>query len=197
MINFNNVKLSVTAGLSSQFPYGRACVALSGRSNVGKSSLLNTLVGRKSLAYVSSSPGKTVTINFYDIDGKIYLVDLPGYGYAKRSAEHKKVWSSLTDDYIQKNTPELMIQLIDLKAGATDDDALMMKYMLDSHIPFAVAATKCDKLNKTDRQAQLSGLRELLPHDIEIFPFSSLTGEGRKELIAYIDGKITEIKKKK
>ena len=103
-INVNNSRIAMTVGTHKQFPRDmRPQVALSGRSNVGKSSLINTLLGRKNLARVSSAPGKTITINYYDIDGKMFLVDLPGYGYAKRSMESKRAWSSLTEDYFLKN----------------------------------------------------------------------------------------------
>ena len=109
-INANNANIAITVGNSRQFPRDpRPEVALSGRSNVGKSSLINTLLGRKSLARVSSSPGKTITINYYDIDKKLYLVDLPGYGYAKRSQESKRGWSSLTEDYFVKNPSSIII----------------------------------------------------------------------------------------
>jgi GTP-binding protein len=168
-------------------------IALSGRSNVGKSSLINTLLGRKSLARVSSAPGKTVTINFYSIDKKLYLVDLPGYGYAKRNAEEQKKFSGLTDTYLRKNTPELIVQLVDLKAGATADDRMMFDYMNRTGIPYVIAATKCDKLNKTERAAHLAALLEdplLNPPEaekkIDIIPFSSLTGEGKQEIIALL-----------
>ena len=136
-INTNNANISITVGNSRQFPKDpRPEVALSGRSNVGKSSLINTLLGRKSLARVSSSPGKTITINYYDIDKKLYLVDLPGYGYAKRSQESKKGWSSLTEDYFVKNPSsdsiKLVIQLIDIRTGPTDDDILICAHSDDA-----------------------------------------------------------------
>ena len=114
-INLQNAALAVTAGKASQFPR-RAIpqVALIGRSNVGKSSLINTLLGRKALARVSSAPGKTITVNFYDVDGKLFLVDLPGYGFAKRPPAEKAAWSALTDGYFTKNPN---IDLLRLAAG--------------------------------------------------------------------------------
>ena len=131
--NVNNASISMTVGNSRQFPRDpKPEIALSGRSNVGKSSLINTLLGRKSLARVSSAPGKTITINYYGVDNKFYLVDLPGYGYAKRSMESKKSWSGLTEDYFLKNPSadaiKLVIQLIDIRTGPTDDDIMMIKY---------------------------------------------------------------------
>ena len=127
--NLNNVTLRISAGIPKQFPReGLPQIAISGRSNVGKSSLINTLLGRKALARVSSSPGKTITVNFYDIDKKMFLVDLPGYGYAKRSFEDKKKWSALTDGYFTAN-PNIdllrgVVQLVDSRIGLTEDDKL-------------------------------------------------------------------------
>ena len=146
----------MTVGNAGQFPRSpRPEIALSGRSNVGKSSLINTLLGRKSLARVSSAPGKTVTINYYNVDGKIYLVDLPGYGYAKRSLESKRVWSSLTNDYFVNNPSfdaiKLVIQLIDIRTGPTDDDIMMINFLIDTGIPFIVVTTKTDKLSKAQQ----------------------------------------------
>ncbi len=194
MLNTQNTVLAMTAGLPTQFPSdGLAQVALSGRSNVGKSSLINTVLGRKNFARVSSAPGKTITINFFKIDKKIYLVDLPGYGYAKRNAEEQKKFSGLTDTYLRKSTPGLIIQLVDLKAGATADDRMMFDFMNQSGIPYVIAATKCDKLNKTDRAAHLKALAEdplLNPPEagkkIDIIPFSSLTGEGKTDILALL-----------
>ena len=116
-LNLQNVNLKISAGMPKQFPSEPvAQVAFSGRSNVGKSSLINALLGRKSLARVSSSPGKTITINFYDVDRKLYLVDLPGYGFAKRSPDEKKQWSALTDGYFTQNKNidrlSLVLQLV-------------------------------------------------------------------------------------
>ena len=194
MLNTQNTVLAMTAGLPTQFPSDNLPeIALSGRSNVGKSSLINTVLGRKNFARVSSAPGKTITINFFKIDKKLYLVDLPGYGYAKRNAEEQKKFSGLTDTYLRKHTPGLIIQLVDLKAGATADDRMMFDYMNRSGIPYVIAATKCDKLNKTEKAAHLAALAEdpfLNPPEaarkIDIIPFSSLTGEGKQEIIALL-----------
>ena len=150
--NVNNVSLRLSAGRLNQFPREpKPQIALSGRSNVGKSSLINTLLCRKSLARVSSAPGKTITVNFYDIDKKLYLVDLPGYGYARRSQDSKRSWSTLTEDYFLKNPSEdalrLVLQLIDVRTGPTDDDIMMINFMVENEIPFEVVATKTDKLS--------------------------------------------------
>ena len=184
----------MTVGNAKQFPRDpRPEIALSGRSNVGKSSLINTLLGRKSLARVSSAPGKTITINYYGIDGKFYLVDLPGYGYAKRSMESKKSWSSLTEDYFLKNPSadaiKLVIQLIDIRTGPTDDDVMMINWMIDEDIPFIIVATKTDKLSKSRLAEALDDLDKNYFHGtgIEIYPFSSETREGKEQLWSKIN----------
>ena len=188
-INVNNCDIALTAGVQKQFPRDpKPQIALSGRSNVGKSSLINTLLNRKSLARVSSAPGKTITINFYNVDKKLYLVDLPGYGYAKRSMDSKRSWSSLTEDYFLKNPSadalKLVIQLIDIRTGPTDDDIMMINMMLDRAIPFIVVATKTDKLSKTALQNALDDLHKEYfdGTGIEIIPFSSVTRDGKDEV---------------
>ena len=188
-INVNNANIAITVGNSRQFPRDpRPEVALSGRSNVGKSSLINTLLGRKSLARVSSSPGKTITINFYDVDKKLFLVDLPGYGYAKRTAEDKKKWSELTDGYFTKNKNidlvRGVVQLIDSRAGITRDDAMMLEWMNSVGFPYIIVITKIDKLNKTERAASIEKITSdpLIAAGTPIIPFSSLKGEGKDEL---------------
>ena len=187
-LNLQNVNLKISAGLPGQFPADpRPQVAFSGRSNVGKSSLINTLLGRKSLARVSSAPGKTITINFYDVDRKLYLVDLPGYGFAKRNPEDKKKWSALTDGYFTKNRNidrlALVLQLVDSRIPPTADDEMMLEFLRSSGLPYAVVATKVDKLNATERKANLDALRaHPLIADVPLIPFSSLKGEGKEEL---------------
>ena len=187
--NLQNTKLLISAGEARQFPAAPVPqVAFSGRSNVGKSSLINALLGRKSLARVSSAPGKTVTINFYDVDGKLFLVDLPGYGFAKRPPAEKEKWSRLTDGYFTDNKNidrlALVLQLIDLKVGPTADDVMMLQYLTAAELPFIVVATKADKLNKTERTAALAALASHpdIPTDTPIIPFSALKGEGRDEV---------------
>ena len=179
----------MTAGFASQFPTDPIVqVALSGRSNVGKSSLINTLLGRKSLARVSATPGKTVTVNFYEVDKKLFLVDLPGYGFAARSKDSQGAWQSLTDGYFTKNKNidlvRGVVQLIDSRAGITRDDAMMIDYMNSVNIPYIVVITKIDKLNKTDRAAIIEKIThdDLIADGTPIIPFSSLKGEGKAEL---------------
>ena len=188
-INVNNAGIALTVGSRAQFPRDpRPQIARSGRSNVGKSSLINALLGRKSLARVSSSPGKTITINYYDVDKKLYLVDLPGYGYAKRSLQSKKAWSSLTEDYFLKNPSadaiKLVIQLIDIRTGPTEDDIMMINWMIDAGVEFIIVVTKTDKLSKTALQKALDDLESeyLEGTGIEVIPFSSVTRAGKDEL---------------
>ena len=188
-INVNNATISMSVGNQNQFPREpRPQIALSGRSNVGKSSLINTLLERKSLARVSSAPGKTITINFYDIDKKMYLVDLPGYGFAKRSYSSKRVWSTLTEDYFLKNPSvdslKLVLQLIDVRVGPTDDDIMMINFLIDSQIPFVVVATKTDKLSNTALKNTLERIHNefFLGTDIQIIPFSSVTKAGKESV---------------
>ena len=187
-INTQNVNLKISAGEPRQIlgdPTPQ--VAFSGRSNVGKSSLINSMLGRKSLARVSSAPGKTVTINFYDVDKKLYLVDLPGYGFAKRSPEDMRKFSALTDGYFTSNRNidrlKLVIQLVDSRIGPTKDDEMMMAFLADSGLDFCVVATKTDKLNATERKKNLAAIAEhplIKGHDV--IPFSALKGEGKEEL---------------
>ena len=163
-------------------------IAFSGRSNVGKSSLINTLLSRKSLARVSSAPGKTITINFYDIDKKLFLVDLPGYGFARRPLQDKEKWSALTDGYFTKNPTldllKLVVQLVDSRIGVTEDDRMMLDYMSAAGLPFVVVMTKTDKLNKTERNKNLPEIQNhpSVRGAIATIPFSSHNGEGKDEL---------------
>ena len=187
-LKLQNVILKISAGEPRQIPSDPlAQVAFSGRSNVGKSSLINSLLSRKSLARVSSAPGKTITINFYEIDKKLYLVDLPGYGFAKRTLEEKKKWSALTDGYFTQNDNidrlALVLQLIDSRIGPTKDDEMMLDYLRAAELPFAVVATKTDKLNATERKKNLAAIEaHPLISGAPVIPFSALKGEGKDEL---------------
>lgn len=193
-INTNLADIALTVGDPKRFPKDpRPEIALSGRSNVGKSSLINTLLGRKSLARVSSSPGKTITINYYNVDKKIYLVDLPGYGYAKRPKDQKQVWSNLTESFFLHNPSadalRLVLQLIDVRTGPTEDDVMMMNFMLENRIPFAVVCTKVDTLSKTQLANALEDLRQNYFSEvgIEPIPFSAVTREGKETLWSLIE----------
>ena len=188
-INLQNAKLTISAGLPKQFPRKAIPqIAFSGRSNVGKSSLINTLLGRKSLARVSSAPGKTITVNFYEVDEKLFLVDLPGYGFAKRPPAEKAAWSALTDGFFTNNPNidllKIIIQLIDARIGATNDDLMMLDWLQQSGIPFLVVATKMDKLNKTEAAKAEQKIRASagLPAEVQVIPFSSETREGKQAL---------------
>ena len=187
-MNLNNANLILTAGLPSQLPGIMRPeipqVAMCGRSNVGKSSLINRLLGRKKLARVSSEPGKTVTVNCYDIDASLYLVDLPGYGYARRSFSDREKWSKLIDKYFETPGQRLYLQLVDMKVGLTKDDEAMVQYLLSQDLPFAVVATKSDKLNATNKKAALESLRscEFISPDAEIIEFSALKKTGKDEV---------------
>jgi GTP-binding protein len=185
-MNLQNVNLQISAGQIRQFPGDPIPqIAMSGRSNVGKSSLINLLLGRKSLARVSSAPGKTITINFYNVDKKLFFVDLPGYGFAKRAPQDKAQWSALTDGYFTKN-PCIdrvcaVLQLVDSRIGPTEDDRMMLRYLAQTGLPYVIVATKADKLNATERracEAALANDPDILPGTAIIFT-STLKGEGK------------------
>ena len=154
-MNFQTVEFEAAAGRASQLPASTLPeVVFSGKSNVGKSSLLNKLVNRKALARVSATPGKTATINFYRLQ-QCRFVDLPGYGYAKVSQSEKARWGELVEGYFaQERKIALVIQLLDMRHKPTADDQNMLQFLLDTGHPFAVVCTKCDKLNKSETAAQ-------------------------------------------
>lgn len=188
-VTFANAELLISAGRTNQFPALPLPQAVfSGRSNVGKSSLLNAITGRKALARVSSAPGKTITVNFYKVDGKLMLVDLPGYGFAKRGTDARNTFSEVTEGYFTQNKNfdlcKFALQLVDMGVGPTDDDLMMMGFMHDRGIPFAVIATKSDKLNKTERAAALQKLADcpLITSETPVIPFSAKSLEGRDEI---------------
>lgn len=183
-LNLHNVSLALTAGNKAQLlSGGLPQVALSGRSNVGKSSLVNCLLGRKKLARVSSEPGKTITINYYNVDGALLLVDLPGYGFACRPKEDKARWSSLTQAYFERNAAlSGVLQLVDVRVGITDDDAQMLEWLGYYDIPYALVATKCDKLGKTALAQAAAGIisSPAVRPGTGCVLFSSLKGQGRE-----------------
>ncbi|WP_316638069.1 ribosome biogenesis GTP-binding protein YihA/YsxC [uncultured Ruminococcus sp.] len=181
-----NVTFTYSAGLSSQLrPDDRPDVVFSGRSNVGKSSLINKLCNRKGLARVSSKPGKTATINFFDA-GSFNLVDLPGYGYAKVSKVEKLRWAELVEGYFAANRDiALVVQIIDMRHKPTADDMNMINFLYDSNIPFIVVATKADKLNKGEYAAQLEQLSGIMANypNVGLYPFSALGGDGKEAIL--------------
>lgn len=195
-LNVQNASLRISAGLLRQFPGDPIPqVAFSGRSNVGKSSLINALLGRKSLTRVSKVPGKTITVNFYDIDKKLFFVDLPGYGFARRAPQEAAAWRELTDGYFTKNPNldrlSLVLQLIDSRVGPTADDDMMLDFLNSTGIPYIVVATKCDKLNATERRAAEAAFASYpkIANDTPIVFFSSLKGDGKAALWQHISAR--------
>lgn len=193
-MNFNEVSFEFAAGDVSQLPESSLPeVVFSGKSNVGKSSLINKLVQRKSLARVSATPGKTATINFFRLN-EFRLVDFPGYGYAKVSKGEKRRWADLVEGYFnQQRNVRLIIQIIDIRHAPSKDDLQMLEYLSHFQFPFAVVLTKLDKLNKSKAKEQIEYFNTLLSkyEDIKIIPFSSVTGEGtgeiRKTIVEYLE----------
>ncbi len=180
-----NAQFEAAFGISSQMMESTLPeIVFSGRSNVGKSSLINKIIGRKALARVSKQPGKTATINFYKLE-KFRLVDLPGYGYAKVSFKEKKRWAELIESYFnsERNIP-LVLQLIDMRHPPTSQDMDMINFLCDYEIPFVIVLTKSDKLNKTNREQRLLSLKgEFSDFDgVTFIPCSSENSEGLSDL---------------
>ena len=190
-MNFSNAEFLYTAGKASQLRESDLPeVVFSGRSNVGKSSLINKLVNRKALARVSSQPGKTATINFFRVGNSFNLVDLPGYGYAKVSHAEKVRWGELVEGYFsQKRNLALVVQIVDMRHKPTADDLGMIEFLVKSEIPFIVVMTKKDKLKKTQQTEQYEAMKALLGEyadNIKLFPFSAVKNEGAEEIRGYI-----------
>ncbi|MGN0072480.1 MAG: ribosome biogenesis GTP-binding protein YihA/YsxC [Coriobacteriales bacterium] len=189
-VNFHNAQFAAAYGTSKQLPKGVLPeVAVCGRSNVGKSSLLNKLMFRKNLAKVSSKPGKTATVNFYEIDKKINLVDLPGYGFAAKAKTEKERWSELIDGYFDQERPFAMVlSLVDIRHEATKLDIAMMSYLLSRELPFAVVLTKADKLSRNQQNKMESAIRKQLelPKEVQILKTSSEKNDGIEELRRFI-----------
>ena len=189
-MNWNTAEFTAAYGLASQLPKCNSPeIAFAGRSNVGKSTLINKLFQRKNLARVSSVPGKTATINFYRC-GHVTFADLPGYGYAKRSRSELKRWQELINAYLQDERDlRAVLLLIDMRHPPTQNDLQMVDFLIDTEMPFAIVLTKADKLNKTERAARLAALPDELPQfeDLNVTVFSSVTGEGVEPLRALIE----------
>lgn len=189
-MNYNKAEFKASYGSLKQIPPPeRPEFAFSGRSNVGKSSLINKLLNRKSLARVSSVPGKTVTVNFYSLEN-IYVVDLPGYGYAKVAKSEKERWAGLVEGYLrERENLALVFQLIDFRHPPTADDRMMIDFLIESEIPFVVVLTKADKLRKSERVLRRAALLSELPYadEMTMVEFSAETGEGRDELRKIIE----------
>lgn len=188
-MNFNKAEFEKAFGLSAQLPISdKPEITFAGRSNVGKSSLLNKLFNRKNLARVSSVPGKTVTVNFYNVDGERF-VDLPGYGYAKIPKAEKQRFAELMEGYFQSGRDiRLVVQLIDMRHKPTADDMAMISFLKQFEIPFAVVLTKSDKLKKKEYASQKELIiNELGNPEYPVIPFSSVTGEGVEEIKCVIE----------
>lgn len=195
-MNFQKAEFVASYGTFEQIPPSKKLeIAFAGRSNVGKSSLINKIFGRKSLARVSSVPGKTATINFYGLEN-VHFVDLPGYGYAKVGRSEKERWSGLIGGYLGDPDRDLVLilSLIDMRHSPTKDDLQMVDFLIESELPFVVVLTKSDKLNKTERTKRLEALKTELPYydDLTIIPFSSITGEGVEEIREIIEDVASE-----
>ncbi len=185
-LNLQQVQLRISAVRPNQFQVGLPEIMFCGRSNVGKSSMINCLLGRKSMARTSEKPGKTATINYYEIDKKLFLVDLPGYGYARVSQSEKEKWARFMQAYFNfDGDKQLAISLVDLRHKPTSDDWMMADFLEQAGIPYWVVATKADKLSKTVAEENLKLLEQLYAnhHPERILAFSSKTRQGRDELI--------------
>lgn len=184
-MKIESAQFELSAGLGSQLPPSILPeVAVSGRSNVGKSSLINRLLNRKSLARTSATPGKTITVNFYRLD-TMRLVDLPGYGYAKLSHSEKQRFSKAIGEYLGDDRDlRLVLQLIDMRHKPTADDRQMLRFLAENEVPFMVVLTKSDKLNRTEREKQLQLFEQEFSEYEGLYwlPFSSQNGEGVDEL---------------
>ncbi len=189
-MNYNNASFFASYGKYEQLPAPtRTEIAFSGRSNVGKSSLINKLLNRKSLARVSAVPGKTATINFYSLEN-IYIVDLPGYGYAKVAKSDKKRWNELIGGYLSAQREiGVVFQLIDFRHPPTADDIAMINSLIDGEVPFVIVLTKADKLSANQRTAAREALKSTLPcaDELTIIEFSAQTGEGVEEIRSIIE----------
>lgn len=189
-MNYNKAQFDKAYGISAQLPVSdKAEIAFAGRSNVGKSSLLNKLFNRKSLARVSSVPGKTITVNFYNVDS-VNFVDLPGYGYAKISKQEKSRFAELMEEYFQsERNIKLVVQLVDMRHKPSADDYSMIEFLKYNNIPFIIVMTKADKLKVKEYKKRLEDSRKELAcaGDVSVIPFSSVNGEGLDKIKSLIE----------
>lgn len=189
-INPNNVDILISAVSKEQYPEtGLKEIALSGRSNVGKSSFINTIVGRKNLARTSSKPGKTQTLNFFNVDEQFVFVDVPGYGYAQQSKKNREKWGKFIEQYLSERT-ELagVIQLIDLRHKPTEDDILMYNYLKHFNLPVLVICTKMDKIPKSKVDKHIKIIKQAINFDPAdtIIPFSSVNKTNQDKVLLAI-----------
>ncbi|MCI8634539.1 MAG: YihA family ribosome biogenesis GTP-binding protein [Eubacterium sp.] len=192
-----NVELEIVCGITSKLPDTVLPeVAFAGKSNVGKSSLINGLMNRKSLARTSSQPGKTQTINFYNINTEMYLVDLPGYGYAKVPETEKRKWGKMIERYLHGSKQlRAVFLLIDIRHDPSANDKTMYEWIAYQGYEPVIIATKLDKLKKTQVKKHIDAIRKGLdlPQQTRVFPYSSTTRQGRDEIWEYIDSLVTEV----
>ncbi len=186
-----NVALETVCGITSKLPENSMPeVAFSGKSNVGKSSLINGLMNRKNLARTSSQPGKTQTINFYNVNDSIYFVDLPGYGYARANESVKAQWGKMIENYLyQSRQLKAVFLLIDIRHKPSENDCIMYDWILGHGYQPIIIATKLDKIKRSQIQKQVKLLRETLgaERDARIIPFSAVTKQGREEIYEIIE----------
>ena len=194
-MNLNNVEFLISAASPSNFPNdGRKEIAFAGKSNVGKSSVINRVLQRKNFARVGEMPGKTIHVNYFLVDKKCYFVDLPGYGYAKVSQKEKDRWAKLMEDYFAANRIDLGILIVDARHAPTNNDITMAQWFYETGCPMVVVANKLDKLKKSEIEPNLKTIREdlELPDAYPIIPFSAGKGTGRDDLIKLIFNTVNE-----
>lgn len=188
-MNFNHVEFLLSAAAPQQFPNkDMPEIAFAGKSNVGKSSVINRILQRKNFARVGETPGKTIHVNYFIVDKKCFFVDLPGYGYAKVPQAEKERWGKLMENYFASGRIDLGIFIVDARHAPTKNDITMANWFIESGCPFVVVANKLDKLKKSQIEGNLQVIREslLLPEGCPLIPFSAQTGAGRDELIRLI-----------
>ena len=188
-MNLNNVEFLISAAAPRDFPVNRLPeIAFAGKSNVGKSSVINRLLQRKNFARVGEKPGKTIHVNYFVVDQKCYFVDLPGYGFAKVSQSEKDRWGKLMENYFAAERIDLGVMIVDARHAPTNNDITMARWFLESQCPFVVVANKLDKVKKSQILTNLQVIREdlELPEDCPVIPFSAEKGTGRDELIKLI-----------
>lgn len=189
MLNLHRAEFIRSAVKDSDFPQdGLPQIVFAGKSNVGKSSTINKLLGRKNFARVGNQPGKTVHINYFLIDEKAYFVDLPGYGYAKVSKTERDRWGRLMDRYFASGLITLGIQIVDMRHKPTQDDQTMAHWFLSTGMPFLVIANKLDKVKKSERDKNLAVIRQTLrlPEAVPVIPFSAEKGDGKEAVLEII-----------
>lgn len=188
-MNFHNVEFLISAASTKDFPTNRLPeIAFAGKSNVGKSSVINRVLNRRNFARVGEKPGKTIHVNYFVIDKKCYLVDLPGYGFAKVSQAEKERWGRLMEAYFAANRIDLGVMIVDARHAPTNNDVTMARWFLDSGCPFVVVANKLDKVKASQLNGNLQIIRRdlELPDDCVLVPFSAEKGTGRDDLIRLI-----------